>query len=126
VRAAASRFLPIILYAALITYLSSKTGSDLPHYEWMKYDKVLHALEYSGLGFLFCRALGAFRYRIPVAAAMGLAFGVLDEFHQTFVPGRQGNDLGDMTADLVGATLGAIAYVVLEHLIGKVRRKETA
>jgi VanZ family protein len=43
-------------------------------------------------------------------------FGVADEFHQSFVPGRQGNDLGDMTADLIGATLGAMSFLVLRRI----------
>jgi VanZ family protein len=122
------RWIPVVLYCALITWLSSHSGSELPKYEWMKYDKVLHAMEYSGLGFLLCCALKQLHRgaRIGVSIGLGLLFGVIDEFHQSFVAGRQGNDLGDMTADLVGSTLGAIAFVVLAHLMQRMRNKEPA
>jgi VanZ family protein len=111
-----SRWLPVLAYCALITWLSSKPGGGLPRWWFMRYDKVLHTLEYGGLGFLLARALApsvAGVKRIAIVAMLGLAFGVLDEFHQSFVPGRQGNDPGDMTADLVGTTLGAASYAVL-------------
>jgi len=117
------RWIAVVLYCGLISYFSSKTGSDLPKAWWMKYDKVLHALEYSGLGFLVSLALLPLRtgWRIAAGAACGLLFGVVDEFHQSFVAGRQGNDPGDIAADLVGATLGAIGFALLLHLIGRFR-----
>ncbi len=34
--------------------------------------------------------------------------GAFDEWHQSFTPGRSGNDLGDWVADLVGGLLGAL------------------
>ncbi len=119
------RWLPVALYAALIFYLSSKPASGLPGWWFMRYDKVLHTLEYGGLGFLLARALPLRRPlpRVLLCAALGLAFGVSDEFHQTFVAGRQGNDLGDMTADLIGATLGAMSFVVLFSQRGMFRRE---
>jgi VanZ family protein len=120
----ASRWLPVLAYMALISYFSSKQGGQLPHWSFMKYDKVLHALEYGGLGFLVCRALEGWRRtpRVLASALFGLLFGVVDEFHQSFVSGRQGNDPGDMAADLVGSLLGAIAFVVLAELV---RKKES-
>lgn len=113
-----SRWVPVVLYCALISYLSSKPGSGLPTWWFMRYDKVLHALEYGGLGFLLYRALPVENRaaRLALAAGLGLAFGVLDEFHQSFVPGRQGNDPGDMTADLVGASLGALSFLMLARM----------
>lgn len=117
------RWLPVVAYAALIFYLSSKTGHQLPRWWFMRYDKVLHACEYGGLGFLLTNALGARRWWL--AALVALLFGVTDEFHQTFVPGRQGNDLGDLTADAVGATLGALSFVVLTRLLRRARADGT-
>jgi len=60
-------------------------------------------------------------------AAVGMAFtavaGALDEFHQTFTPGRSGNDFFDWLADLSGGLLGAmIALLFLQW----VRRAVTA
>jgi VanZ family protein len=111
------RWAPLLLYMALITWLSSRTGGGLPSYWFMKFDKVLHAMEYFGLGFLICRALGVKRWYWAAAAglAFGLGFGMVDEFHQSFVDGRQGNDPGDLLADAIGSTLGALAYKVVRR-----------
>lgn len=36
--------------------------------------------------------------------------GALDEFHQSHVPGRSGNDPADLAADLLGAFCGALVF----------------
>jgi VanZ family protein len=119
----AFRWLPAIAYMGLITYLSSQAGKDLPQVWWMRFDKVLHAMEYGGLGFLVAFALGDVKRAWLWATLFGLGFGVLDEFHQSFVPGRQGNDPGDMTADLVGSFLGALSFTILVPLIFRRRQR---
>jgi len=119
------RFLPALAYMGLIFFLSSRSSNELPQYSWMRFDKLLHTLEYGGLGFLLMFGLTRWvRHSVAalaLAAALGLLYGVSDEFHQSFVSGRQGNDPGDMTADLIGATLGAIAFLVLTRLLRKKR-----
>ena len=40
---------------------------------------------------------------------MPVLYGVSDEFHQTFVPGRDGG-LPDFLADSVGALIGFLVY----------------
>ncbi|MDB4971033.1 MAG: uncharacterized protein JWN44_6722 [Myxococcales bacterium] len=109
------RWLPVVLYAALIFYLSSTPGDAVP--QWgADHDKLAHAAEYGVLGFLLARAFGARRWWLAIVA--GALYGVTDEFHQTFVPNRYGNDLGDMTADALGVTLGALVWrFVLTRLL---------
>jgi VanZ family protein len=113
----ASAWLPVIAYAALIFYFSSRPGGGLPRWWFMRYDKVLHAGEYFWLGALLARALWISGLRPGRAALAGLGiaalFGVTDEFHQTFVPGRQGNDPGDLAADATGAAGGAGAMFLV-------------
>lgn len=75
-------------------------------------DKVQHASAYAVGGALLFLALpsGRTSHRPMIAAlAVMLAIGISDEFHQTFTPGRSGNDLGDLTADLIGAATGILA-----------------
>jgi VanZ family protein len=36
--------------------------------------------------------------------------GVADEFHQSFVPGRQGNDPFDLMADILGSLCGSLVF----------------
>lgn len=113
----ALRWLAVIAYAGVIFFFSSRTPKGLPKIEIPHIDKVVHATEYAGLGFLLCRALRRREVPTPaeiaLAVTLGTAYGVSDEYHQTFVPGRSGNDLGDLLADAVGSSLGALLYTQL-------------
>jgi len=104
------RWLPVVLYAALIFVGSSIPGSAI-NPRLSLHDKIIHATEYAGFAFLVARALG--RRWWWLAIVVGALYGVSDEFHQTFTPLRSGNDLGDMTADLVGSAIGATAWMLL-------------
>lgn len=117
------RWLLVFVYAAIIFYLSSRTGGQLPRWPIMAHDKLLHSIEYAGFAFLIANAIeGRFgRRRIAFAIVAAVAFGALDEFHQTFVPGRSGNDLGDLSADLAGAALGTLAFYGYHRLRQRVK-----
>jgi VanZ family protein len=73
--------------------------------------KLIHAAEYALLCFLLWRAL---RERLPatgaVAAAfvLSVAYGAVDEYHQTFVAGRNGSPV-DVAIDAAGAGLVGLA-----------------
>jgi len=42
--------------------------------------------------------------------------GIIDEFHQSFTPGRQGNDFSDWSADVLGSMMGAwIMLKIMQH-----------
>ena len=41
--------------------------------------------------------------------------GCLDEYHQTFTPGRSGNDPYDLLADVLGAAAGAFTFKKIHH-----------
>ncbi len=111
---AAWRWLLALAYAGLIFYFSSRPATGLPRFWFMKYDKVLHAGEYFWFGVLLAFALRGGGLSLGraclLAVAIAVAWGVTDEYHQTFVPGRSGNDLGDLAADTVGAALGSAAF----------------
>ena len=47
------------------------------------------------------------RYLLPIIFFS--FFGAIDEYHQTFTPGRSGNDLYDWLADFFGASLGVLS-----------------
>jgi VanZ family protein len=77
-------------------------------------DWISHPLEY-GLGaILVCRALSG-DLRRPLALGVAIAavllvtaYGVTDEYHQSFVPGRDADPL-DVVKDFAGATLATAA-----------------
>ena len=50
---------------------------------------------------------------------VGSVIGRLDEYHQTFTPGRSGNDYGDWLADTLGAAAGA--FFVLLIVLPRIR-----
>lgn len=111
---------PVALYCALIFGLSSV--SDVPSLPGGLSDKTGHAVLYSGLGLLVARALTGGRRRpltiwlvLGTVLAVGL-YGLSDEMHQLFVPGRH-FDLKDLAADLVGGAAGT-ALLGLWGIIG--------
>jgi VanZ family protein len=112
VRRAAWAFVPALAYAAIIFALSAQSD-PLPFLppEVLSQDKLLHAAEYALLGGLLVPALRAagLRPRVALLAAVIIAsvFGATDEFHQSFVPGRNA-DVADWVADTLGAAVGAV------------------
>ena len=71
-----------------------------------------HVLEYMAGGFLMLHALAPVCRRRPVVASLGFggAWAVLDEWHQSFVPGRF-SSLEDVAADLLGVSVGLALHV---------------
>lgn len=106
------RWGPVLLYALFISVLSSQSNLKVPA---EISDKVAHAMEFGILAALLWRASnGRFLPERPsarpAAVALGLcaAYSALDEFHQSFVPGRE-SSLWDAAAD----TGGAVGVVLL-------------
>ncbi|HVM68784.1 MAG TPA: VanZ family protein [Gaiellaceae bacterium] len=100
-------WLPVVAWAALIFGLSSipSLGTGLGLWD-LVLRKLAHVTEYAILGGLLLRAL---RDRMWLAFALGVAYAVTDEVHQTFVPGRRGAAT-DVLIDAVGVALGIAAW----------------
>ncbi len=103
------RFVPALLWAAGIWWLSSQSdppGSGLalvPHA-----DKLAHAGLFGTLALL----LWAAHVRPWLAVALATGWGIVDEVHQAFVPGRT-PELLDVVADATGAVVAvALAEAV--------------
>ena len=73
-----------------------------------------HLGEYAVLSFLLLRALNdgrsVTRREIVITLIVAAVYGLSDEWHQTFVPGRNG-ELWTVGLDTVGAAMGWMAYV---------------
>jgi VanZ family protein len=114
-RIAALTWALVIGYAGIIYHLSSQSHplAFLPP-ELFVFDKALHGTEYAALGALLAFALLRSGVRpvlaLAAAAALASAYGVSDEWHQSFVPGRD-PDWHDWAADTVGALAGAALVV---------------
>ena len=95
-------------YMSLIFYLSSQ-NYHLPELPTNS-DKLIHAFIYFPLAFLFylsLRKCGIKKYIFAAAFILAGIYGITDEFHQSFVPGRDAS-LGDAAADFAGALLGSL------------------
>jgi len=106
--------LPIFLFSAAIFYMSSLGNVEVP-ISFNLSDKLLHMLAYSLFGWLLIRALH-FGKIDPISKKLlffsvliGSLYGLSDEFHQYFVPGRHSEFL-DWLADAIGVFLGAEFY----------------
>lgn len=109
-----TNLIPPVLYAALIFYLSSKSfeGTHLEH----GLDKGIHLLVYAGLGYLILRAFSKNRWekgKYIWATTLVFLYGISDEIHQSFVPGREFSIL-DMVADGAGGMVAAVVCAVAE------------
>jgi VanZ family protein len=92
----------------LVVWLSHQSQPPLPEALLRVSDKLLHMAEYAPMGFLWTRILGGrLRRRALLAVALSALFGLTDEIHQFFVPGREASVL-DLLADVGGSALGAL------------------
>ena len=120
----------VILWAGVIFFMSSHTGSDFKqgtdfvaiikmHLDSAQQalfgpgvdivSSLAHFCEYTVFGLFLRNATG--RHFSPlvafaIAVALGSLYGVSDEFHQLFVPGRA-CDPADWLVDTLGTALGA-------------------
>jgi len=96
-------------WAVMIFYLSSQPGTDIPPL-FSGMDKLLHALVFGILGFFTLGAMkttpdGYRPFQPGLAMIVVTIYGMLDEFHQRFVPGRS-PDIYDAMSDAAGGILG--------------------
>lgn len=84
-------------------------------------DKVVHFSVYAVLGLLVTRALDVPRTRVALLSAIAsmTVFGLLDEVHQHWIPGRDAS-IADWAADILGATVGLLAA---NHLLSLARKR---
>ena len=100
---------PAILYAALIFILSA-ISSIAPPPGFVLEDKIYHFIEYgvfSSLLFLaFYHSRREFlkKHVFLLSCIIGMGYGLSDEIHQSFVPGRSCEFL-DFVADCLGIAL---------------------
>lgn len=110
-RATAAHWIPVLAYMAAIFVASAQPS--LPEISPRVTDKHLHGVTYAGLSAVACRALagGSLAALTPARAiggwAVAAAYGVTDEAHQAFVPGRN-PDFSDWLADASGAAAAAV------------------
>ena len=99
-------------YMLLITLLSHVPQEDLPKSDLDGIDYPFHFAEYSILGFLLFRSITSDElltfHPFYGSLLIGISFAILDEFHQSFVPGRHMSST-DVLFDSLGIIFGMFA-----------------
>lgn len=123
------------VYAAVIFYLSSLSNPPNPvnsaflmqiyqklaennveflaipfYFAYKSPDKFVHMILYMGFGFTLYPAVKETigKYPSVTSVVIGTAYGVADEYHQTFVPYRSASAT-DLLADIFGLILSQVA-----------------
>lgn len=110
------RYILGILGMAIIFRLSACTPDELSGFE-LPWDKAVHACGYACLGLAYClwskRSVWENKWykAFAIAWVLAMVYGVTDEFHQSFVPGRESSVL-DWVADCVGSFAGCVLYLI--------------
>jgi VanZ family protein len=100
-------WIPALGWMALIFYISHQPAVPIPP-AFPHQDKVFHFAAYFLLGSFYCIGLQKMRLPFTLGFLFAALYGFSDEFHQSFVPGRDVSLL-DWIADLFGA--GVAIYV---------------
>ncbi len=111
-------WVPAAAHMAFIFYLSTQSD-PMPAITRVVWDKALHTSGYMCLGLLFARGLsgeGLRSWRLwIIATAVGALYGASDEWHQSFVDGRD-SDIHDWFADLIGSAAGSLVFIAILRL----------
>jgi VanZ family protein len=105
----------MLVYALMIFIASSIPSSKLDFVKDIS-DILLHILEYSVFGFLvtrfFLNRQGNTTFLLLIAVLVSVLYGLTDEIHQLFTPGRDCSVL-DFIADSIGTIIGAGIYYTI-------------
>lgn len=106
--------LPAPLIIIAIWYLSSQSTVPLPK-GIFGVDKIAHFIAYGALSFALSLWFSREEWRANpwkvafTVITIASLYGAVDEFHQSFVPGRD-MSAWDLMADTIGAGIGAIMF----------------
>ncbi len=114
----ALRAVPAVLIMLTSIYLSSLPKIEAMPAFWNA-DKLVHLVCFGGFAFWVAFAMSAPLARRRLTRALWLApvlfiaaYGAVDEFHQSFTPGRSCS-VPDWCADAVGGAIGSYAHGLL-------------
>ncbi len=109
-RSLLARWLPAILWMAILFAASATPSRDIPSYGVFDFvvKKGGHMLGYAVLGLLLRRALGWEAGPGWLAWVLAVLYALTDEFHQSFVPGRHPSLVDALVFDAGGAAIALL------------------
>ncbi|MFH1611782.1 MAG: VanZ family protein [bacterium] len=108
----------VVVWVGIIFFLSHQPSlqSGFPHYYDFVLRKLAHITEYFILTFLLIRALAEYNLSkkkiLIIALVLAFLYATSDEYHQTFIVGRQGAIM-DVMIDSIG--------ILLSTWLGKIK-----
>jgi VanZ family protein len=115
-----------ILWFLVLWSFSSGKMPELPTNGFFQVDKIYHFGYYFGGSGLCCAALHTWKrgtmlphHMLTWSVLILTTSGCIDEWHQSWVEGRSGNDSMDLMADFLGAVAG---FYVFRRFIPLFRR----
>lgn len=110
---------PAVIWMAATFVVSHQSRVQIP---FGAPDYIGHGVSYAVLGALLMPALAGGRLKglraaliVPAVLIAGV-YGVSDEFHQSFIPGRLAS-VSDIVADTIGAVVGAGIVAAMGALV---------
>jgi VanZ family protein len=111
---AVTRWLPAVTIMVIIFVFSSIPSEEMPHFGGMDFfvKKLGHLAGYALLAFALLWGLGLQTPGAPLKAwLLAVVYAATDEFHQSFVPGRNASIL-DVGIDALGALVGILPVLM--------------
>ena len=118
------RWIPAIIIMGIIYIASSTPGFDLPDFGIMDLlaKKGGHLLGYALLGAAYayaCKRDGLIvRSKVILSGILIVLYACIDEWHQSFIPGRNPSFL-DIGIDIIGGFLGIVLLTWLSRFLRK-------
>ncbi len=117
--------IPIVLYSCLIYFLSDQARLPMPDLGIFSWDKLIHFAAYFVYGILMQLAVIALvgkktlKNQIFIVILLCSLYAFSDEFHQSFVPGRDA-DIYDVIADILGALASLLLFKRIEKIVKRI------
>jgi hypothetical protein len=107
-----TRWGPAILLMAVIFSLSARPSAEMPHFGGWDYfvKKGGHMLGYGLLALSYWRGMSLHPARKWIAWGLAVCYGITDEIHQGYVPGRHAALTDALFFDNLGAMLAVILW----------------
>ena len=121
---------PACAYSGVIFYMSSLSSlpEDMPSF-W-GFDKIIHFIEYYIFGYLIFRCFAGRkssplqeRQAILLTIGIGVFYSISDEWHQSFVPGRDPS-VWDVFSDALGVAFAALTFQGIRKQVGVIKWTE--
>jgi VanZ family protein len=102
------KWTPALAMMSVIFWVSAQPGNELPSFDWADHivKKAGHVVGYALLAGAYWYGLGMKRERRWLAWVLAVLYAATDEFHQSFVPGRNASVWDVVIFDNLGALIG--------------------